>query len=230
MRRTIVTAGTLALGVLLAAGALAQTNTILNFTGFMYESDNAVGVQGFPPSNPGDLLALVGFIESVGPELDWNPAQVQLTIYLEGLSSTGMWDIGTGMYYIVYSGGTMDIVADPFIGGTVPLYGYDPPNATAPATFTDGEVYLHGEFSSFYMTYHPSLHVGSFEGYLTWTGGTQLAALFDPAIGYTVAGTVDPYAAPVPDGYDLEADGLVSFDPAIEVEEDTWGHLKSLYR
>jgi len=228
MRRTIVTAGVLALSTALAAGAFAQSNTMLSFTGFMYESINQAGVQGFPPSNPGDQLALVGFIESVGPELDWDPSQVQLTIYLSGLISNGTLDFGTGMFYIVYGGGAIDIVADPHLGGTVPVYGADPPNATAPATFTDGDLYLHGEFTSFYMTYHPTLHVGSFEGYVVWTGGSQLAALYSQ--GYTVAGTVDPFGAPVPTGYDLEADGHISFDPAIRIEDNTWGRLKSLYR
>ncbi len=233
MRKTITMACALALCTFLVVPALAQ-NTMLDFTGFVYESDNTPGVQGFPPSEVGDVLTLVGFIENIGPELladpDWDPNLYQLTIHLSGLTSTGEYDTGTGMVYIVYNDGVCDIVADPHVGGTPPDYGTDPPSAVAPGTFVDGDVYLHGEFTTFYMTYHPSLHVGSFEGYVVWTGGSQLSSLFQDPVGYTVAGTVDPFSAPVPDGYDLEADGHISFDAAIRGEDRTWGQLKSLYR
>jgi len=206
--------------------------TMLDFTGFLYESDNDPAVVGFPPSDISDILCGVGHIENIGPELDWDPGVVQLTFVISDLISTGQVETPTGMFYILYQGGTLDIVADAYAGGgyTDPDYGFDPPNATSPSTFWDGEIYLHGEFYQFYMTYHPTLHAGSFEGYLDWTGGTQLDMLYPDPEGYTVAGTVDPLGAPVPEGYDLEAVGHISFDPAIPVENNTWGQVKNLYR
>ncbi len=231
MRKFIVL-GTLAVGCLaLITGAQAQT-TLLNFTSFMYESDNTPGVQGFPPSAPGDVLRAVGFVESIVPDLDWDTGQVQLTVYFNDLISIGEVDLGGGVYYIVYTGGTLDIVAQRYDAPdyTAPQYGTDPPNATAPSTFIDGEVYLRGSFYNFYMTYMPGMSIGNFEGHLNWTGGTQLNSLFTDPQGYTVAGTVDASAAPVPAGYDLEADGYISFDAAIPADEATWGQLKNLYR
>jgi hypothetical protein len=218
--------------IVLAGTAMAQNTTMLNFTGFLYESDNSPGVQGFPPSDPGDILSGVGYIESVGPELNWDLGVNQITWYMTDLISTGPIDLGNGMFYVVYTAGTLDIVADAYNdpGFTDADYGIEPPNATAPSTFTDGEVYLHGEFYNFYMTYHPTLHVGSYEGYVIWTGGTQLNDLIPDPQGYTIAGTVDPYAIPVPDGYDLESVGQVIFDPIIPTEDSTWGQVKNLYR
>jgi len=229
VRGTLV--GMLAIGLLVASSASAQSFTMLNFTGFMYEEDNASEVVGFPPSNPGDVLAAVAFIESIGPELDWNTDEVELTLVLYDLVSVGEVDIG-GISYIEYVGGALDVVADAYTESwyTAPVYGTDPPNATAPPNFWDGEIYLHGEFFVFYMTYSPTLHTGSFQGTLNWTGGTQLNSLYYGYEGYTIAGTVDPFAAQVPTGYDLEQVGHVTFDPVIPVEETTWGQVKDLYR
>jgi hypothetical protein len=187
---------------------------------------------GYPPSEVGDVMMLVGYIEQIGMELDWDMSEVQLTLVISDLVSTGEVDIGGGMWYVIYSGGTLAVIADPYDdpGHTDPSYGINPPNATSPSTFMDGEVYLVGQFTSFYMTYMPTLHVGNFEGYLNWTGGTQLDALYTDPTGYTVAGTVDPLGAPVPEGYDLEADGHITFDAAIPREDSTWGRVKNLYR
>jgi hypothetical protein len=215
----------------LVGGAMAQTDTMLDFTSFLYED----GPNPFYPefhSATGEVMTCVGYIESVGPELDWNTAEVELTLVLDGLVSQGELEYPGDLVYIIYDGGWLDIYGqrydDPLY--TSPDYGIDPPNGTSPATFTDGDLYLHGEFISFYMIYYPVLHVGNFEGHLLWTGGSQLNSLFMDAAGYTLAGTVDPFGAPVPLGYDLEADGHVSFDAAIRTEESTWGRVKNLYR
>jgi len=232
MRKGIML-GLIAMSCSLLVGSVqAQNSTFLTFTSFMYESDNTPGVQGFPPSNEGDVMTAVGFIESVGPELDWDTEAVQLTVVMYDLISTGEQDIGNGLYYIVYTGGSVDIIANAYSDPnyTYPDYGVEPSNATSPSTFWDGEVYLTGQFYSFYMTYYPALHIGSFEGYLDWTGGSQLNLMYPDPEGYTLAGTVDPFGAQVPDGYDLEAVGDITFDPAIPVKENTWGQVKSLYR
>jgi len=223
--------GMLVVGLLVASTASAQVFTMLNFSGFMYEEDNTPGMQGFPPSDPGDVCTGVGFIESIGPELDWDLAANQVTFVFSDLVSVGEVDLG-GILYIEYTGGFLDIVADA-IGDpafTDAMYGTDPPNAMAPSTFWDGEVYLHGEFTSFYMTYSPTLHTGSYEGVLNWTGGTQLDELYYGSEGYTIAGTVDPFGALVPEGYDLEQVGHITLDATIPVKETTWGDVKNLYR
>jgi hypothetical protein len=220
-----------ALALVMSTGVCWAQNTILDFTGFMYEEDNTPGAIGFPPSDAGDVLTAVGHIESISQPLMWSPDSYEYTIYISDLVSDGWYDIGGGCYYITYSGGACDIIAQEYAGAgyTAPDYGIEPPNATVPSTFIDGEVYLHGEFYSFYMVYYPTLHVGNFEGLINWTLHPDLGELFDPE-GNIFAGTVDPLAAPVPDGFDMEMDGHVDFNPTIPVERDTWGDLKLLYR
>ena len=52
--------------------AHARALTILDFEGFVYESDNTPGVVGFPPSNPGDVLAGCGLITGMSAPLTWS--------------------------------------------------------------------------------------------------------------------------------------------------------------
>lgn len=219
-------------GLFLAGAVQAQTTTMLDVTGFLYEEDNTPGEVGFLPSNPGDVLAGIGFIEGLGPEIDWDPSLVELTWVFYDLVSTGEMDLGNGMFYTAYLGGSLDIVADAYAGGgyTAGDYSVEPPNATAPATFADGEVYLHGDFTNFFVVFDPVQHSGYFEGYLTFTGGTEFNELAPNPHGYTFAGNVDPMGAPVPDGYDLEAVGHITFDPEVPTTESTWGQVKNLYR
>ncbi|MFH1843690.1 MAG: hypothetical protein ABIF77_10850 [bacterium] len=218
--------------LLVAAAANAQTYTMLDVTGFLYESDNSAGIVGFPPSDPGDILTGVGFVQSIGAELDWNLEIHQLTWLVSDLTSLGQSDLGNGLMLITYDGGTLDIVADAYTspGYTIPAYGVEPPNATAPATFSDGEVFLHGEFYSFLMVYDTFKKSGFYEGHLFFVGGTQLGSTAGSAEAYTVAGTVGPEHAPVPGGYDLETVGHITFDVELEPEYNTWGQVKALYR
>ena len=217
---------------LLATSVAAQGPTILNIDGFLYESNNAAGVVGFPPSDPGDVLAGVGLVTGIDPPLSWSATDYRYSWVLGSLISTGAYDMGGGELLIVYAGGTLEIVAQAYAapGYTVPDYGTEPPNATAPATFADGNPYLLGVFTSFYMFYNATTHTGHYEGLLNFTLGSNLGELVNP-FGYTLAGTVDPFGAiTIPTGYDLEAVGHVDFDSTIPVRDSTWGGVKNLYR
>jgi hypothetical protein len=216
---------------LLLLGSEAFADPAIEFNGYLYESNNAPGVVGFPPSEPGDVLSGVGTIPRVGSQVDWNLDWVQLTWYITDLVSTGETPIGGSARLIEYQEGTMYIVADTYgsAGYTDFSYGLEPPNATSPSTFLDGTFYLIGQFYIFNMVYHPALNVGSFEGYLIWTGGSQIDNVVQPCFPYLVGGAVDPYAAPVPDGYDLEAVGEI-YDMVIGIQEHSWGRIKVLYR
>lgn len=216
----------------LATNAGAQGLTILNIDGFLYESDNSVGATGFPPSDPGDVLAGVGLITGMDPPLSWSTADFEYTWLLGGLVSTGAYDLGGGEMVIAYTGGTLDVIAQAYAGPgyTSPDYGIEPPNATSPATFGDGSVYLHGVFTNFMMFFNTTTHSGHYEGQLNFTLGSSLGELANPN-GYTFAGTVDRTAAlTIPTGYDLEAVGHVDFDSTIPVQDSTWGGVKNLYR
>jgi hypothetical protein len=219
--------------VLLASSVWAQGSivTLIDFSGQMYEEDNTPGEVGFPPSDPGDVLAAVGFAENLSPLLPWNFADAEYTIVVSGLVSGGQMEPYPDWYQIPYAGGTIVVVADAFAGGgfTAAEYGVDPPNATAPATFADGATYLVGSIENFTMTYYAVTGTGDFNGDIVWTGGSELDEdVIGSAEGYVFSGTAQTIASP--DGYDLEMVGHIAFDPAIAAEEDSWSGVKNLYR
>ena len=224
--------------ILLVLGAVtvqAQTFEVIDVIGYMYESDNDPGVAGFPPSNPGDVLAGVGFVDNFGYTPVWDPTMFEYTWAVDGLVSTGEVDLGNGLVRIFYTGGTIDIIAQNTsdIGYTMPFYGVNPPDAGANATFTDGNIYLTGTFTQFVMTYDTTNHSGNYQGAIQFELGPTFGAeeeLLYPD-GMTIAGAVGSGAdSTIPDGYDMEVDGHVYHDPTIPNEDRTMSQVKNLYR
>ncbi len=233
-------------GIVLAAGAgFAQTDyAMLDIIGYLYESDTPASgtvppedVDMFPPSNAGDVLAGLGFIDNVSDPLIWGVdfSVYQYTWVLGGLVSGGQVVLGDGTLRIFYSGGTIDIMADPLldIGYTTPYYGTNPPDAGAISSFGDGYLYLHGVFSNFVMDFDPISEAGSFQGFIDFTLGTHFAPgneQLENGDGYTLSGVLGPGAdGTIPEGYDLETDGHIWFDPTVPDEDMTWGGVKNLY-
>lgn len=221
-----------------AAGpAPAQDYAMLDIIGYLYESDNDPGVTGFPPSNQGDVLAGLGFVDNVSDPLIWGVdfSVYQYTWVMSGLVSQGQVVLGDGTLRIFYEGGTVDIMADPLLdmGYTTPYYGVDPPDAGAISSFGDGYVYLHGVFTQFAMDYDPLLESGGFQGYIDFTLGTHFAPGNEELVntgGYTMSGVLGPgQDGTIPQGYDLETDGHIWFDPTVPEHEASWGEIKSLF-
>ncbi|MBU0741914.1 hypothetical protein KKA85_07825 [bacterium] len=224
------------LAVFCGAGVAHAQSDVMDIIGYLYESDNTPGVQGFPPSNAGDVLAGVGYADNISAPLTWSLVDYEYTFVLSGLTSLGQQDLGGGVYRMFYAGGTIDIVAQAYAdaGYTMPFYGVDPPDPMVIATFSDGEVYLHGSFSNFAVTYNTTNSSGNFQGMLVFELGTHFSELGqelqDPN-AVTIAGLIGQDVDPtVPDGYDLEADGHIYYDGTIPNEDMTWSSLKNLYR
>lgn len=224
--------------VLLVLGAVtaqAQTYEVIDVIGYLYESDNDPAATGFPPSQAGDVLAGVGFVDNFGYTPYWDPIAYEYTWILDGLVSGGEVDLGNGLIRMFYSGGTLDFVAQNRAGPgyTMPFYGVNPPDPSAIGTFTDGDVYLHGVITQFVLTFDTLNHSGNYQGAIQF----ELGSSFHPDLellfpdGMTIAGVVGAGAdSTVPDGYDMEADGHVYHDPTIPNDDLTWSQVKNLYR
>ena len=112
-------------------------------------------------------------------------------------------------------------------------YGVNPPNATAPPTFVNGSLFLSGILTNFFMAYDLGTGTGAYEGQATFTGGSGLATLnLLNANGYTFGGTLSNPAAGgnVPQGYDLQVDGVIEVEVRVGVEPSSWSHIKQMYR
>lgn len=207
-----------AFALLVTAGmASAQTEQILHLSGHSWEDG------GFPPSNPGDVLSIVGILNDIEEPLVWNTDSYSYTLYMSDLVGLGETVFGTTRV-AEYTGGDLAVYVDWLPSNHD--YGINPPNATVPSTFTDGiSTYLVGFFTDFTLTFNEATASGSFVGGLTFTGG-DVFPLLSSTDGWTFGANI---ANVSPTGYDLQMNGDV-FLTVVSVEEESWGGIKSLYR
>jgi hypothetical protein len=208
------------LTALLAAPALAQTSTpSLDYLGFGWESG------GLPPSNPGDVLEITGTVGQLDPIFGIDLGSTELSFRISGLVSTGEVPLGGGITLISYVGGTLEMYLDSTPDAD---WGVLPPNAVSPSTFTDGTLYFSGSFTDFSL-FRTAAGDGSYEGHLDGLGGDMIGAVCSNC-AYTWGGAFTSAAgAQLPDGYDLQIDGVLEIDGAVSNENKTWGDVKSLY-
>lgn len=189
---------------------------IIDLSGHSWETG------GFPPSNGGDVFAAVGIVNDVSAPLSWNPFVYSYTWYMRDLVSVGEVVFGD-LRLVSYSGGYFTVYRDALPSNHD--YGTFPANATSPSTFSDGVAYLDGFFLDFSLSYNNTTLSGSFSGTLNFTGGLvypNLSATDGWTLGSDLGGTS-------PDGYDLNLNGEV-YMQVIQVEDASWGAIKSLYR
>ncbi len=203
--------------VAMAVPASAQVSNI-DYIGFGYETG------GLFPSNAGDELVMEAIADGVDALFQIDLGTSELTFHVSGLISTGETTSGTTTI-INYTGGTMDIYQDSAMNAD---WGVNPPNATAPSTFMDGDLFFRGEFSSFTLYFAPGGY-GSFEGTLNGVGGSMIDGSCNGCI-YTWAGSFSPeVGAQIPAGYDLQVDGVFQIDSAVDSETSSWGSVKALF-
>ena len=218
MKKVTVLAFSLVLAFALPAFAADQ---ILHLSGHAWEDDGPGGT--FPPSNVGDQLNIVGVLNDIEAPLVWDTANYSYTVHVRNLVSLGEAVFGT-THFAAYSGGLFTIYVDWLPSNAV--YGSNPPNVTAPATFTDGiSTYLDGYFTAFTLSFNTASQAGSFSGQLTFTGG-DVYPLLTATSGWTFGANL---ANVSPTGYDLQMNGDVSLQ-VVAVEPETWGGIKNLYR
>ncbi|HKQ57574.1 MAG TPA: hypothetical protein VJY35_06875 [Candidatus Eisenbacteria bacterium] len=187
-----------------------------------------------PNSNPGGQLNVVGTISAFGgPLADLNaniPAR-EYTLHITGLTSGGttVIPVGTNNFYFTpyTSVGTIDIYEDLTPDAD---FGINPPNGTAPSTFTDGTVILTGTVSGFFWQANDfsGFSSGNSEGDITWTGGTRFndvnpcPSLFTGGLTWLPSLLID--------GYLFRHDGKIDLECPTGTRNTTWGRMKSLYR
>jgi hypothetical protein len=212
---------TIAAGLALAsffAGPASATQSIIRISGNAWETG------AYPPSAVGDELQAVGIVNDIVAPLYWQPTIHSYTFYMHGLISLGETIFGTTRI-VTYSGGQLTFYRDGLPSNHD--YGINPPNATSPSTFTDGDaIYLDGLFTDFTLVFNSATASGSFSGQLNFIGGIVFPHLTDPngwSFGSDIAGLS-------PEGYDLELNGDVYANGPIAVEPQSWGDTKALYR
>jgi len=209
----------LILTLVVSTGALAQLPCI-DYLGYAWESP------GTPTKAAGDNLTMTGVADYADAVFGVDLGAVELTFYMYDLVSTGESDIGGGNTMISYAGGVLEIYEDVAKNAD---YGINPPNATAPPTFVDGDLFFRGSFNDFTL-FMTAAGGGSYEGTLNGLAGSLIDG---PCSGcaYTWGGAFTTEAgALVPEGYLYQMDGVFEIEAAVASEDKSWDGVKSLYR
>jgi hypothetical protein len=214
---------------LMAAPAFAEDVALLGFTGYDYQ---------YPNTNAGTYLALgegyntLGFVtEFTNPIFTGHvdPTTNEYTYWYTDLT-VDSYDYSNDFLFVTFTPGRGRFYEDPKSGGTTAQYGVNPPNATAPSTFSDGTVILGGAISNMYLWYDYVGNTGAFNADFTIDEGSLLSLIpSSQRNGWTIAGLAGRPNPAVPDGYDHQVNGEVRI-LVVQAEHPTWGALKSLYR
>ena len=218
--RFILPVAVLCLGTVPAA---AQ-NLLFDYVGFDYESPdpdpNTFGEIGAGYNGLGDVPVLLA-------PLSPDTSMFQYTYAISGLTVLSR-DVVGDFVIIDYTGsGVLQIYEDSKTTGTNRDYGDNPPNATAPSSFTDGTLFLEGDLTGFQFIFNTATGSGSYEGVFNASGGSQLPSIpEDERTGWTFAGATENDLN-IPEGYYHQIDGQVFLNKPSPVERTTWGRIKS---
>lgn len=224
-------------GLALAEGG--EDEVLFSYSGFDYQDPNPSGT--YLAINEG--YRVVGFVTSAGPLLTpyVDFTSYEYTVYLRDLTVTGNFFTFPNLTVTFANNGRGSYYADEFPsnGGTAATYGTNPPNATAPSTFTDdltgcaqcGER-VTGDVDNFVLVYSYAANQGSFAGNMTLDGGPDVLAYIPPSQrdGWTLGGLLGPPNATIPTGYDHQVEGECQIPGKTPAAHKTWGALKALYR
>lgn len=226
LRIAVITAALLATA---SVAAQADYQFITDYYGYSWE--NGAHWQ------PGTEWKMDGILDDILPPMTADFGANEYTYYMSGNSQdgpavpVGSGGIGTGAYVIYqinYTGGRLDVYEDPSKNHN---WGVNPVNATSPATFIDGTLYLGATMSNtvFFITKYTATgyEIGSFEADLNFDSGSHLAeAIAGGTGGYTFAGLTKNNRSAIPTGYLERIDGQQFVTPVLP---STWGAIKSQY-
>lgn len=218
----------MALAAALALPAKARADQFLaDFRGFDYEDPNST--PGF--GNIGDGYNSLGDVTQVNATLlTVNFADNEYTYQFKDLSALAS-EAAPPYLFLFYTNGRFRIFEDSKTLGTNRDYGVNPPNATAPSTFTDGTLILGGVVSNFILTLDLTNNNGSFNGDITFDEGSQQGTIPPAQLnGWTFAGLTSGGGTGTPDGYVHQVDGQIRVPGPVPAQLKSWGKVKDLYR
>ncbi len=231
----LLCAASLAVGAPVAH-ATGTDVTLFSFTGFDYEDPNpSTGTY----LDLGEGYKVVGFVTSVNPTYlgaTYDPSSFEYTFHLFDETVT-LRSFFAPFLHVEFSNlaGRARYYRDNFPpGGTAATYGINPPNATAPSTFTDGTVRIGGNIKDFTLDYNFSTQLGNFQGTMNLDEGGDLS--YVPAgqrLGWILAGLNNQGLngnPSVPQGYNHQVDGECRIPGKTPAAHKTWGAIKALYR
>ena len=212
----------------LAPGAASAQTLFFDYVGYDYEA---------PDLNPtqfgevGSGYVSLGFVPGLFAPLVPNTVANEYTYYISGLTSVSQMTVGS-FVITSYSAGSLSVYEDSKSTGTAADYGINPPNATAPPSFIDGNLFVTGTLTNFQYVFNTLSGSGSFEADFEVTGGSEVTNGNIPANrrkGWTFAGT-SANELNMPEGYAHQVDGQVFLNEPVPTQTKTWGGLKAQYR
>jgi hypothetical protein len=218
----------MALAAALTLPAKARADQFLaDFRGFDYEDPNST--PGF--GNIGDGYNSLGDVTQVNATLlTADFTNNEYTYQFKDLSALAS-EAAPPFLFLFYTNGRFRIFEDSKTLGTNRDYGVNPPNATAPSTFTDGTLILGGVVSNFILTLDLTNNNGSFNGDITFDEGSQQGTIPPAQLnGWTFAGLTSGGGTGTPDGYVHQVDGQIRVPGPVPASIKSWGKVKDLYR
>ena len=206
-------------------GADAQS-LLLDYVGYDYEDpDPNAAVFG----EVGSGYVSLGLVPGLFAPLVADTTTNQYTYYISGLVSLSRTVVGD-FVIINYGPGSLSVYEDSKTTGTPADHGINPPNATAPASFIDGLLFVSGTLSGFQVVFNTNDNSGSYEGAFEVTGGSQLGNFpVNQRRGWTFAGATGNELNR-PEGYDHQIDGQIFLDKPVPTTPTSWGRIKAQYR
>lgn len=219
----------------IAFSATAQAGVPIDWDPIFFYAPASSTPSNQPAGNALNGVGTVSKFDAPFADLDATDPTREYTIYVYGLSSLGTTTIGAPglqFYTTNYSGGSIEIYEDLSPDAD---YGTNPPNGTAPSTFTDGTLILKGDFTRFIVQTNDftQFQVGNAEGDINWNGGSLLARTFvnggQPCPGLFTGGLTWRTSVVIP-GYLFRHDGKIDLNCPTPAENSTWGKVKANYR
>jgi hypothetical protein len=178
-------------------GSVSAFPLIMDYTGFTWS--RYTGGQWH--------FEAVGVLDNFSPAVGV-PGETY-TFYLSGLALASEQDLGSGLYRRSYSGGEFRIYQSTSPADRPYSYGVNPPNPTAPASFTDGLFWLGGDLGSFSLLVDTPRGIATASGQGAYSGGSYYQNLSQNDL-FAFAGLTKNSTAGVPLGYEYAIDGQVS--------------------